>query len=161
MSDENTLRAQLWSAFQSRAMVYLEVYRVLEEEFGGERATALMKKAIYRRGCEIGRQFERFGPADLEGLKNAFLATLPDDGKVFDPEVVASDDSRVELKLRRCPLKEAWQQAGLPDAEVARMCEIAGIIDNGTFEAAGFTLKSETWQPGRSGCCHLTIEKGV
>ena len=161
MSDENTLRSQLWASFKNRAMVYLEVYRVLEEELGAERAAALLKKAIYRRGCEIGRQFERFGPGDLAGLKQAFLDILPDDGKVFEPEVIACDDSRLEIQLRRCPLKEAWQEAGLDAAQVARMCEIAGVVDNGTFEAAGFRLKSETWQPGRSGCCHLFIEKGV
>jgi hypothetical protein len=161
MSDENTLRSQLWASFKSRAMVYLEVYRVLDEELGAERAAGLLKKAIYRRGCEIGRQFERFGPGDLPGLKQAFLDILPDDGKVFEPEVIACDDSRLEIRLRRCPLKEAWQEAGLDETQVARMCEIAGVVDNGTFEAAGFRLKSETWQPGRSGCCHLFIEKGV
>jgi hypothetical protein len=161
MSDENTLRSQLWASFKNRAMVYLEVYRVLEEELGAERAAALLKKAIYRRGCEIGRQFERFGPGDLAGLKEAFLGILPDDGKVFEPEVIACDDSRLEIQLCRCPLKEAWQEAGLDEAQVARMCEIAGVVDNGTFEAAGFRFRSETWQPGRSGCCHLFIEKGV
>jgi hypothetical protein len=161
MSDENTLRSQLWASFKNRAMVYLEVYRVLEEELGAERAAALLKKAIYRRGCEIGRQFERFGPGDLAGLKEAFLGILPDDGKVFEPEVIACDDSRLEIQLCRCPLKEAWQEAGLDEAQVARMCEIAGVVDNGTFEAAGFRFRSETWRPGRSGCCHLFIEKGV
>jgi hypothetical protein len=161
MSDENTLRSQLWASFKNRAMVYLEVYRVLEEELGAERAAALLKKAIYRRGCEIGRQFERFGPGDLAGLKEAFIGILPDGGKVFEPEVIACDDSRLEIQLCRCPLKEAWQEAGLDEAQVARMCEIAGVVDNGTFEAAGFRFRSETWQPGRSGCCHLFIEKGV
>lgn len=160
MSDEITLRQQLWASFKSRALVYLEVYRVLDEAFGEQRAAELLKKAIYRRGCEIGRQFERFGPGNLEGLKTAFIGSIPDDGKVFDPEVIACDDSKLEVQLRRCPLKEAWQEAGLPEREVARMCEIAGIVDNGTFEAAGFKIKSETWQPGRSGCCHLFIEKG-
>ena len=161
MSDENTLRSQLWASFKNRAMVYLEMYRVLEEEFGAQRAAELLKKAIYRRGCDIGRRFERFGPGDLAGLKEAFLDFIPDGGKVFEPEVVACDDSGLEIRLCRCPLKEAWQEAGLSDAQVAQMCEIAGVVDNGTFEAAGFRLRSETWQPGRSGCCHLFIEKGV
>jgi len=160
-SVENSLRAQLVAAFKSRALVYLEVFRVLAEEFGEERASALLKKAIYRRGCEIGRQFERFGPSDLAGLRDAFLGSLPAEGRLFDPEVVASDGERLELQLRRCPLKAAWEEAGLGETEVARMCAIAGVVDNGTFEAAGFRLRSETWQPGRSGCCHLFIEKGV
>ena len=161
MSDENTLRAQLWASFKNRAMVYLEVYRVLEEELGAERAERLLKTAIYRRGCEVGAQFARFAPGDLAGLRDAFLAFIPDGGKVFDPQVVGCDDSQLEIRLCRCPLKEAWQEAGLSEPEVAKMCEIAGVVDNGTFEAAGFRLRSETWQPGRDGCCHLFIEKGA
>ena len=161
MSDENTLRAQLWASFKNRAMLYLDMYRVLEEEFGAQRAAELMKKAIYRRGRAIGAQFSRFGPGDLAGLRDAFLAFIPDGGKVFDPQVIGCDDEQLEIQLRRCPLKEAWQEAGLSEGEVARMCEIAGVVDNGTFESAGFRFRSETWQPGRSGCCHLFIEKGV
>lgn len=161
MSDENTLRAQLWASFKNRAMIYLEMYRVLSEDLGAERAEALLKKAIYRRGLAIGEQFARFGPDDLAGLQKAFLGFIPDDGKVFAPQVVASDASRLEIQLTRCPLKEAWQEAGLSDAEVAKMCEIAGVVDNGTFEGAGFAFRSETWQCGREGCCHLFIEKGA
>jgi len=37
----------------------------------------------------------------------------------------------------------------------------AGVVDNGTFESAGFEFRSETWQPGRAGCCHLFITKGA
>lgn len=160
MSDESTLRTQLQASYANRAMVYLDVYRVLEEEFGEQRAAGLMKKAIYRRGCAVGEQYRCFGPADLEGLKRAFLGSLPDDGRLFEPEVVSSDGNVLEIHLHRCPLKEAWQQAGLSDADVERMCAIAGVVDNGTFETAGFRLRSETWRAGQSGCCHLTIQKG-
>lgn len=161
MSDENTLRAQLWASFKNRAMIYLEMYRVLQEELGEARATELLKKAIYRRGVAIGKNFAQYGPDDLAGLKDAFLAFIPDGGRVFNPEVVGCSDSALEIQLCSCPLKEAWQEAGLSDAEVAKMCEIAGVVDNGTFEGAGFSFRSETWQPGRSGCCHLFIGKGA
>jgi hypothetical protein len=57
-------------------------------------------------------------------------------------------------------LKDAWREAGLPDADVARLCQIAGRIDNGTFEAAGFEFSADTWQPGRDGCCSLHIRPG-
>ena len=161
MSDENTLRAQLWASFKNRAMIYLEMHRVLSEELGEARADELLKKAIYRRGLAIGQHFARFGPGDLAGLKTAFLDFIPDDGKVFAPQVLASDATQLEIQLCRCPLKEAWQEAGLSEAEVAKMCEIAGVVDNGTFEGAGFSFRSETWQPGREGCCHLFIGKGA
>ncbi|UCE31102.1 MAG: L-2-amino-thiazoline-4-carboxylic acid hydrolase [Burkholderiales bacterium] len=161
MSHEDTLRAQLWASFKNRAMVYYEVYKVLEEEFGAQRAAELLKRAIYRRGCAIGQRFSDLGPGDLAGLEKAFLAFIPDQGRVFEPRVIRSDGEALEIQLGRCPLKEAWLEAGLTDGEVARMCEIAGVVDNGTFEAAGFGFRSETWQPGREGCCHLFISKGA
>jgi len=161
MSDENTLRAQLRASFKNRAMVYVEVYRVLEEELGPQRAAELLKRAIYRRGCAVGEHFKAFGPADVKGLEKAFLDFIPDGGRMFEPEVLASDGERLEIQFHACPLKDAWREEGLSDAECARMCEIAGVVDNGTFEAAGFEFRSQTWQPGREGCCHLFISKGA
>jgi L-2-amino-thiazoline-4-carboxylic acid hydrolase len=158
---EQTLRAQLDASFRNRALIYLEVYRVLTEELGAKRAEALLKKAIYRRGCAIGEQFRRYGPDDLAGLREAFLAFIPDNGRVFEPQVVHADETRLEIQLCRCPLKEAWKDAGLSDDEIATMCRIAGIVDNGTFEGAGFRFHSATWSAGRQGCCRLFIEKGA
>lgn len=158
---EETLRAQLDASFRNRAMVYLDMYRVLAEELGAERAESLMQKAIYRRGCAIGEQFRRFGPGDLAGLQKAFLDFIPDGGRVFEPKVVHADGERLEIQLCRCPLKAAWQDAGLSDDEVATMCRIAGVVDNGTFEAAGFRFRSETWKAGREGCCRLFIQTGA
>jgi hypothetical protein len=43
---------------------------------------------------------------------------------------------------------------------LARLCRIAGRIDNGTFEAAGFEFWADTWQPGRDGYCHLHVRPG-
>lgn len=164
MSDDSaariqSLRAQLDASFRNRAMIYLEVYRVLRAELGEARAEALLKRAIYQRGCAIGRQFGRFAPDDVTGLRDAFLAFIPDEGRVFEPEVVASDGERLEIQLHRCPLKDAWRDEGLDDAEITTLCRIAGVVDNGTFEGAGFAFRSETWQPGRGGCCRLFIER--
>ena len=57
-------------------------------------------------------------------------------------------------------LKEAWQEAGLGEQEIARMCDIAAVVDYGTFEGAGFRFSAETWQPGHEGCCLLKIRPG-
>jgi hypothetical protein len=62
--------------------------------------------------------------------------------------------------MRSCPLKEAYQEAGLSDQEIARMCDIAAEVDYGTFEGAGFQFSAETWKPGREGCCLLKIKPG-
>ena len=79
---------------------------------------------------------------------------------MFDPEVERSDAEALDIKFRRCPLKEAWQEAGLSDADVATMCEIAAEIDVGTFEGAGFCFRADTWTPDGDGCCHLHIRPG-
>ena len=79
---------------------------------------------------------------------------------MFAPRVERCDAAALDITLQRCPLKEAWQEAGLSGADVATLCRIAGRVDNGTFEAAGFEFSADTWQPGRDGCCHLHIRPG-
>ena len=159
-SEEQDLRRQLKEAHMSRAMVYAAFYDALAERFGADVAEEVMKKAIYRRGREIGRRFAAYGPADLAGLRDAFLDFVPDRGRLFQPEVRRCDDQALEIKFHDCPLKEAWQAAGLSDERIATLCRIAGVVDNGTFEAAGFVFSAETWRPGAEGCCCLHIRPG-
>ena len=101
-----------------------------------------------------------FGPDDLAGLKEAFLAGVPDEGRLFAPAVQCCDAEQLEIHLESCPLKEAWEELGLSEQERVALCRIAGEIDKGTFEAAGFRFEPDTWQPGRSACCHLRICPG-
>lgn len=161
MSDQaETLRKQLKASFKNRALVYLEVYRVLAEEYGAARAKELLIRAIYRRGEAVGKAFRKYAPGDLAGLEKAFLDFIPDSGRMFDPKVIGNDGETLEILLRSCPLKDAWEDEGLSAEERALMCEIAGKVDNGTFESAGFKFRSETWKQGSEGCCHLFIQKG-
>jgi len=160
MTNEERLREQVYAAFKNRAMVYACVLDELRRELGEARATDLLQRAIYRRGTQVGRALARYGPADLAGLRQAFLAMVPDEGRMFAPEVTRDDATGLDIKFHRCPLKEAWLEAGLPEVEVAKLCAIAGRVDNGTFEAAGFGFSADTFQPGGEGCCHLHIRPG-
>ena len=157
---EQDLRRQLYDSFRNRAMMYHHIFEVLKDEVGEDRAAEIMKKGIYERGLAVGRHFAKYGPADIEGLKKAFLGFIPDEGKMFEPEVERCDAGGLDIKFHRCPLKEAWQQAGLSDSQVAKLCEIAARVDNGTFEGAGFRFAADTWKPGGDGCCHLHIRPG-
>jgi hypothetical protein len=157
MTEESRLREQLYAAFKNRALLYRHFFETLRAEHGEARATEIMGRAIYTRGTEIGRSFARYAPGDLAGLRDAFLRAVPDEGRMFAPTVTRCDRDGLDIELQRCPLQDAWREAGLPDAEIARLCQIAGRIDNGAFEAAGFEFSAETWQPGRDGCCHLHI----
>ena len=160
MSDE-TLRRQLYDSFKNRAMIYHKLFEELSREVGAEKAEQIMARAIYQRGAEKGKQkYARFGPDDLTGLKEAFVGGLPDEGRMFQPEILRDEADGLDIKFHGCPLREAWQEAGLPDELVATLCRIAARVDNGTFEAAGFEFTADTWQPGGGGCCYLHIRPG-
>ncbi|UCG11791.1 MAG: L-2-amino-thiazoline-4-carboxylic acid hydrolase [Deltaproteobacteria bacterium] len=157
---EQILREQLYAAFKNRAMMYYHIFEELRKEVGDDKATEIMRRGIYKRGLDLGARYARYGPADLEGLRNAFLASSADAGKMFQPEVLHFDAEKLDIKMGSCPLKEAWQEAGLSDQDIARMCHIAAAVDDGTFEGAGFQFAAETWQPGQEGCCLLKIRPG-
>lgn len=154
---EDQLRNELRASFKNRAILYYLIFDELRTEFGEQQAAEILKRAIYRRGEQIGQQFSRFAPDDLAGLKDAFLEIIPDSGRLFDPKVVKCDAGSLVVHLEACPLKEAWEELGLDDRDREVMCEIAGEIDKGTFEAAGFSFEPDTWHPGRRSCCHLNI----
>jgi hypothetical protein len=110
--------------------------------------------------AKIGQRFAAFAPDDLAGLCAAFLDFAPDQGRLFQPEVRRADEEALDIQFRACQLKEAWQAAGLPEERIATLYRIAGVVDNGTFEAAGFAFSAKTWQPGDDGCCFLHIRPG-
>ena len=155
---EKILRQQLYDSFKNRAMIYYLIYDELRTELGAERAEEILSRAVYRRGCETGRKkFAQYAPNNLAGLQKDFLDGIPDEGRMFQPELIRSDATGLDIKFHACPLRDAWQEAGLPEEEVATLCRIAAKIDNGTFEAAGFNFHADTYQPHGEGCCYLHI----
>ena len=152
-------RKDLVAQMKNRALIYLEIYDVLVEELGATRAEVLLTKAIHRRGRAAGAALAKFAPADLTGLRDAFLAGVPGGEELFRPEVRRSDAERLEIQLQGCPLKDAWREAGLPEDKIATLCRIAGAVDKGLFEGAGFAFENRTWQPGAEGCCFLSIRR--
>jgi len=158
---EATLRRQLYDSFANRAHIYHLLFDELRSELGAERAAELMGRAIYRRGAQLGARYATFAPRDLEGLKRTFLANVSDGGAMFAPEVMRCDAEGLDIKLHRCPLKQAWLDAGLAEEEVATLCRVAAQVDRGLFEAAGFHFHADTYQPGAEGCCFLHVRPGA
>ncbi len=152
-------RADLIAQMKNRALIYMEMYDVLAEELGAARAEALLTRAIYRRGRAAGAALAKYAPADLAGLREAFLAHVPGGSEIFRPEVLRADAGRLEIQLHGCPLKDAWREAGLAEDKVATLCRIAGAVDKGLFEGAGFAFENRTWTPGAGGCCFLSVQR--
>lgn len=155
--EADRLLDQLRAQIANRALFYLAAYDALTDAIGAERAEAVLTRAVRLRGRAVGEAFRRFAPADLAGLKEAFLGGLPGGEALFRPELRRCDAAALEIKFQACPLQQAWQDAGVPEPKRAVLCRIAGAVDLGTFEAAGFGIENRTWTPGAAGCCHLTI----
>ena len=147
-------------AFAMRAAAYAHTFDVLREELGEARALELSKRATRRMGADMGKAFAHLGPADLPGLKDAFLAGIIEGDALFSPEVVQADGEAMRIHFHRCPLKEAWEAQGRSPEDVRLLCEMAGAIDGGLFEGAGFKFAGTTWQIGDEGCCKLCVLPG-
>ncbi|MER8867372.1 L-2-amino-thiazoline-4-carboxylic acid hydrolase [Mesorhizobium sp. M0751] len=152
------LSRELDSAFRNRADLYRLLLDELTAEVGAEKAEAIMIRTIERRGREVAAAaFADFGPNDAPAIGEAFLAVSPDGGRMYPADVERSQD-RIAVKVRRCPLKDAWVEAGVGDEKLATLCRIAGAFDRGLFEAAGVRFDNVTWTPGHgSGCCHIAL----
>ncbi len=157
--NEESLRKELYAANENRAKIYYYIYDELRRELGEAKAKELMKRAIYRRGQDIGEKFKPYAPGDFEGLKDAFIGGIPDGGQMFLPRVVQADSAGMEIEFYNCPLKNAWREMGLDAKDCSDMCEIARVIDNGTFEGAGFDFSVKAMPEGDLDCCTLTVKR--
>jgi len=136
-------RAETRASFENRALMYAYIYDELEREIGEDRATDLMKRAIFRRGLEVGRKYKPAADAgDLAEVARLFVEGSPAEGAFFEPGVAEQPaDGRVVLKMTSCPLKDAWIEAGYDADKVDHLCDIAAAVDEGTFEGAGLDLQ--------------------
>ena len=156
MPGANLLWNALNDANKSRARVYLEFYRAIERRYGQVVAVELCKEAIRNWGRGQAEGLEAHAPNDFDGLLRSFVFA-PDDGAMFRPRVDRCDSGGLDVQFEACPLKTAWLESGMAEAEVALFCNMASEADYGTLEAAGFSVAIEAWQPNRQGCCSLKI----
>ncbi|CAG0984688.1 MAG: L-2-amino-thiazoline-4-carboxylic acid hydrolase [Rhizobiaceae bacterium] len=161
MNDERrieTLARELESAFRNRADLYRLLFEELAAELGEAKAETILAAAIQKRGREVAAAaFAAFGPNDARAIGEAFLAISPDGGRMYPTEVERQAQS-IGFRVQRCPLKDAWTDAGVSDDRLAVLCRIAGAFDRGLFEATGVRFENTTWTPAHgSGCCHIRL----
>lgn len=152
------LRAELEGAFRNRADLYRLFFHTLKERLGPAEAEAIMVEAVEERGREVARlAFSGFGANDAKAIGEAFLAASPDGGRMYPTDVERREDG-IAFRVRRCPLKDAWTEAGMHNDELATMCRIAGAFDRGLFETTGVRFSNRTWKPGDGArCCIIAL----
>jgi hypothetical protein len=150
----------LINEIKNRAAIYLHLYRELSKDLGKERAVEILKRAIYARGEEKGLQLAgRISIPDLHALGIAFMEGKGDkrDMDAFGHEIVKEQPDGILLRLNRCPLVEAWEEAGLPLDERKALCDIAYQVDFGKFEAAGYRLSFDCRIADGQKSCDLRV----
>ncbi|MGL4812933.1 MAG: L-2-amino-thiazoline-4-carboxylic acid hydrolase [Beijerinckiaceae bacterium] len=157
MPTVEVLRHELEEAFRNRAHLYRLMLEELTAELGSERAEVVMARILERRGREVAPLLFAGLEGDAIAVGQWFLSVSPDGGRMY-PNEAHYDGDRCTFRVARCPLKDAWQEAGLSDSEVATLCRLAGAFDRGLFEAAGVEFANETWSAARGGgCCWITL----
>lgn len=155
--------AETRAAFENRGIMYAYIFDELESELGTERAVEIMKRAIHRRGLEIGQRYRAAAEAgDLAEVARLFVEGSPANGALFTPSVAELADDHVVLSMTSCPLVDAWRGAGYSDERVDLLCEIAAAVDEGTFAGAGLDLTFVDRQPcpGSEACLlRLTVPR--
>ena len=137
-------------------MVYSAVHDEIAQEYGEAKAEEILKRAIYKRGAAICGKFKAYAPADFSGLRDAFLDFVPDHGKMFAPEVVFCDHEPGH-QVSRLPAEGSLGRRRASPKRIETLCRIAGFVDNGTFEQAGFESSPIPGSPASEGCCFLHI----
>jgi L-2-amino-thiazoline-4-carboxylic acid hydrolase len=164
--DAASLHAALADANKARAQLYLAFFRALEARLGRTEAVAVLREATRAWGRWQGAGLAAALPTAGASGGDRFAALVesfvhaPDGGRMFEPAVARCDAAGLDAQMMRCPLKEAWTEAGLAEAEIALFCSIASEADRGALEAAGFAVEIDCWEPGRAGCCALRIRPG-
>jgi hypothetical protein len=153
------LAHELDAAFQGRGRLYWDLYVTLREAHGAAEAERLLAAAIERRGRAGGEAlFAGLEGASPQEIAAHFLRVAsPDWGRLFPHDYEPRPDGSVTIRVRRCPLKDAWLADGRTPGEVAMLCRIAGRADHGVFGVADCRFSAETWEPGREGCCVLHL----
>jgi len=127
MSEEE-MREQLVNAIKARALFYYAFYKEFSAEIGPEKTTEIMKRAVYKRGLEIGKRFAKFAPLDMVGLKDAFLGFISDPEVTFNPQLESCSAAGIDIELATCPLKDAWQRRGGRDDDRHRRSGRQGYV---------------------------------
>ena len=122
--------------------MYAYIYEELLGALGKDEAVALMKRAIYRRGLEVGRKYRpAVEAADLIEVGSIFCDGSPCEGGAVRAGHRGDLGRPHRAAHDRVSARRGVAGMGLPAEEVDTLCEIAAAVDEGTFEGAGLDLE--------------------
>jgi hypothetical protein len=153
------LRRDVLTATVNRGLVYRAILDEMRKELGEERASEVFRRALRDHGRKMA---ELLGPPrSMAELREWLMAMLPDGGAMHEPEVLRCDEQGLDVKLRRCPLKEGWRMLNMSREEVADMCRHADSFDHGFFgSVSDYSMDLWSDQPDDSCILHFRPARG-
>jgi hypothetical protein len=146
------LRRDVFSATVNRGLVYKALLEEMRKELGEEKASEIFKRAIHDHGVKMAALLNP--PRTMAEFEQWLLAMLPDGGAMHQPEVLRRDEAGLDVKFRRCPLKEGWRMLNMSQEEVADMCRHADSFDRGLFGSL-FDYSMDLWSEQPDDSCIL------
>ncbi len=160
MAEKSEAVKVLAGAIQTRAMAYFDIFEALAEEVGEKRASEIMKKGIYKRGKAHAKRYSKGARnGDIKALAKDFLKGGVNSLQVFGHEVIEAEKDRAVFRLNNCELVKGWQEGGLDQNEVAKMCDIAYAVDYGKFEDLGYNLEFSKRISHGDAFCEMIISR--
>lgn len=111
-----------------------------EAEKNGWDYEQIGRAAVQATGCMHGDRIS--GAKDSEALpdfQKAFLTELGQ--KLFEMDITACDDEKLEVEFHYCALVNAWKKLGFSNERIELLCDIAMDGDRKIAEANGLDFK--------------------
>lgn len=135
---DNEVINGLRSAIEHRA-TWMGLMMTEAEKLGYE-SEKFTRSAIFKTGGFHGAGIKE--RQDGEGLPNFEKTFLPENTKkIFEMEVKACDETKLEVEFNYCPLVSAWKKQGFTNEQIELMCDCAMDGDRGIAEAHGYEFK--------------------
>lgn len=120
------------------------MYLMLKEaQKAGAQGVEWAEKALWQYGVDRGQALRKRikDPENMVEFGKVWGRGF--DAKVFEMEIIQSDDQTHYVDFHYCPYVEEWQRMGLNQEEMEYMCKLAMIGDHAVgeqFKTIDFTL---------------------
>ena len=97
----------------------------------------ILRAAVAKTGCLHGALIKDKvkKPVKLNEFADAFLSPVA--AKTFEMEFITKNADTVDIAFHYCPLVAGWIKAGIPEADIRKLCDIAMDGDRNIANTAG------------------------
>jgi hypothetical protein len=120
----------------------------------GQFAPAAIKRCGRYQGKLIADKGQSQSLKSLKKLLFRFPAPL-----IFEMKFRRSTDDNLDIDFHYCPLVNAWQKQGCPDAELPPLCDYAMCGDRGIAESFGCELDLLKTIAKGDGVCQIRFRR--